>query len=288
MRRALLSFAVLLLAAPSAVRGDVPNDLVVDVRLYEMRSVNPDFASMSDLSFFIDTDGTNVTEQQWLATLARQVPDAFLAKLAFESLPLEGQKARLAVTNRSRTLQVEVDLADYLARGAFNGRFQARFEQGDETLRETSKTIELRSGQTYVMSSAELELSASEYLSHFREYESSEHRSDLYNYLRAYTVFLIVAITPRVAESGREKPVEVTLPRGVELPELVSPAPVKLVGTIALEFDVDEGGVPQNLRIARSSIPEINPLILGAAETWRFPDNAGRPARLELTFEVDR
>ncbi|HXV59812.1 MAG TPA: hypothetical protein VEK15_03895 [Vicinamibacteria bacterium] len=288
MRKALLSVAVLFFAASSAIPGDVPSNLVVDVRLYEMRSVNPDFSSMSDLSFFIDTDGADVTEQQWLATLARQVPDAFLAKLAFETLRLDSSKARLALTNRSRTLQLDIDLADYLARGSFRGRFEARFKQGEETLREAAKTIELRSGQTYVMSTADLELSASEYLSHFREYEDSAHRSDLYDYLRAYTVFLVVAITPRVAEAGSEEPVEVTLPRGVELPELVSPAPVKLVGTIVLEFDVDDGGAPQNLSIARSSIPEINPRILGAAETWRFPDTAGRPARLELSFEVDR
>jgi hypothetical protein len=57
-------------------------------------------------------------------------------------------------------------------------------------------------GQTYVFGSRDLALSASEYVSHFRDFESSDERGKLYENLRAFSFFLVVAVTPRIAEEA--------------------------------------------------------------------------------------
>ena len=57
----------------------IPDNLVVDLRLFESRAISPDYTAMSELSFFIMTDGRDVSAKQWPSTLAKQVPDTFLA-----------------------------------------------------------------------------------------------------------------------------------------------------------------------------------------------------------------
>ncbi len=105
--------------ASSAAEADIPGNLVVDVRLYEARSASPDFRVMENLSFFVDTEGKGVSESQWLATIARQVPEAFLATLAKETLHVDGTTARFVLSKRSRSLELSFDLNEFLDRGTF-------------------------------------------------------------------------------------------------------------------------------------------------------------------------
>ena len=191
--------ALALTGAPAAAGADIPGNLVVDVRIYEARSARPDFRVMENLSFFVDTDGTGVSESQWLATIARQVPEAFLAILANETVEVEGSIARFVLPKRTRRLELSFDLKDFLERGTFAATAAARLARGEETVRAFDRKVELRLGQTYVFGSRDLELSASEYVSHFRDFESSDERGKLYESLRAYSFFLVVAVTPRMA-----------------------------------------------------------------------------------------
>ena len=278
----------LALTTPSAQGEDVPKNLVVDFRLFEARSTSPDFKAMESLAFFIDTDGTGVSDRQWLATIARKVPDSFLATLKTETVKVEGGTALLEVEKRSRSIETRIDLSEFLERGTFNANLTGELKRRNESQRSFEKTIELRAGATFVVSGRGFELSASEYLSHFRDYSDADHRRSVYDRLRNFDVFLVLAVTLRLAdEPDNEAPVMLSLPSDVELPILESPLDVRLVGTIELELDIDANGAPEDVKIVRSSIPEVNPRLLGEALTWRFPNAAGTTGRLvlELTAE---
>ncbi len=286
-QKAAWSLALALAAAPAA-GADVPKNLVVDVRLYEARSASPDFTVMEKLSFFVNTDGTGVSESQWLATIARQVPEAFLATLASETVSVDGSTARLVLSKRTRTLELSFDLKDYLERGTFTSTAAARLVRGEETVRAFDRAVEMRVGQTFVFGSRDLELSASEYVSHFRDFESSEERGELYESLRPYSFFLVVAVTPRLAEEpapGTE-PVPVSVGSNV-IPPLESPLGIPLTGEIALELAIDSTGAPTDSRVLRSSLPEVNARILGESTSFRFPEAAGRKARLTLSLRAE-
>lgn len=284
--RAAWTLALALAGASSASGADIPSNLVLDVRLFEARSTSPDFKVMEKLSFFVDTDGTGVSESQWLATIARQVPDAFLATLSNETVSVEGTTARFVYAKRNRSLELSFDLTEFLDRGTFAAKAQARLARGEETVRSFEQTIELRTGQTYVFGSRDLELSASEYLSHFRDFEDSDARGKLYEGLRPYSFFLVVAVTPRVAESPPSEPISVTLDKNV-IPPLPSPLEIPLVGEIVLELTVDSGGAPTDARVVRSSIPEVNSRVLGESASFRFPEAAGQKARLTLSLRAE-
>ncbi len=279
-----LTFA--LTFASAAAGADVPGNLVIDVRLYEARTASPDFKVMENLSFFVDTDGTGVSESQWLATVARQIPEAFLATLANETVKVDGSTARFILSKRTRSLELSFDLKEFLPRGTFAAKAQARLARGEETVREFDRSVELRLGQTYVFGSRDFELSASEYLSHFRDFESSDDRGKLYEGLRPYSFFLVVAVTPRLAEDAVSEPVPVSLESGV-IPALESPLGIPLVGEIVLELTIDSGGAPKDARIVRSSIPEVNSRILGESASFRFPEAAGKKARLTLSLQAE-
>lgn len=274
-------------AAPIAGAEDLPKNLVVDLRLFEARSRSPDFKTLESLAFFIETEGADVTDRQWLATIARKVPDSYLATLMMATVRVENDAAHLKLDKRSRSFETHVDLSEYLERGTFTATVSGELKRRDEPQRSFEKTIELRAGSTFVVSGAGFELSASEYLSHFRDYSDADHRRDVYDRLRDYGVFLILAVTPRIEEEPAEAPVALSLPPDVEIPLLESPLDVRLVGTVEIEIDVDNGGVPERIRIVRSSLPEVNPRLLGEAPNWRFPDAAGKTGRLvlELTAE---
>ncbi len=278
----------LVTTAPFAHGEDLPNNLVVDFRLFEARSTSPDFKAMESLAFFIDTDGAGVSDRQWLATVARKVPDSFLATLKAETVKVEGGAARLTVEKRSRSFEIRIDLSEFLERGTFNATITGELKRRNESQRSFEQTIELRAGGTFVVSGRGLELSASEYLSHFRDYSDADNRREVYDRLRDFGLFLILAVTLRLEEEPEgEAPVMLSLAPDVVLPLLESPLDVRLVGTIELEIDIDANGVPEDVKIVRSSIPEVNPRILGEASTWRFPDAAGTTGRLvlELTAE---
>jgi hypothetical protein len=270
--------------------ADVPQELVVDIRIFEARSASPDYQAMEELSFFIDTDGSDVTDVQWLATIAPKVPDSFLASLAFETMPVREDRARFELAKRSQKLDFQVDLSGVMERGTFEAPVSVRLERSDRVEREFEQTIELRVGQTYVFSAHGLELSPSEYLSHLRDYEGSKNRTELYRRLRESASFLIVALTPRIATDGGPTladRVTLQLPKDVEVPKLESPFDIPVVGLVRLYFDVDANGVPQNIAIARSSLTEVNPLILAEASNWRFPQAAGKKAQLLLELKAE-
>ena len=284
--RAVQILALALTGASAAAGSDIPSNLVVDVRLYEARSTSPDFRVMEKLSFFVDTDGTGVSESQWLATIARQVPDAFLATLSNETVSVDGSVARFVFSKRNRNLELSFDLKDFLDRGTFAAKAQTRLARGEETVRAFEQAIELRAGQTYVFGSRDLELSASEYVSHFRDFEDSDARGKLYEGLRPYSFFLVVAVTPRLAEAPPSEPVSVTLDENA-IPPLPSPLEIPLVGEIVLELTVDDDGAPSDARVVRSSIPEVNSRILGESASFRFPEAAGQKARLTLSLRAE-
>ncbi|GMR23540.1 MAG: hypothetical protein BMS9Abin37_1981 [Acidobacteriota bacterium] len=292
LSQTLRSAMVLLVALPTASHAlafdDLPADLVVDVRVFEARSRTPDFKAMEELAFFINSAGQGVTERQWLATIARQATDSFLATLAFESLELDTPTAKLELKKRSRTLRLSLDLSEFASEGIFKATVNGELLRRDEPLRSFEQTIELRLGQTSVWSGRDLELSASEYLSHFRDYSDRDHRGELYDKLRDYTTFLIVALSLRPAGGGPAStdPVTLNLPDDVKLPDLESQLGIELIGTIELELDIDESGTPTDVKIVRSSIPEVNSRILGEAEAWRFPDARGKKGRLVLDLRA--
>jgi hypothetical protein len=288
VRRVAAAASLWLLAASGSAtaQGESPGELVLDVRIFEARSSSPSFALFQNLSFFIDTDGTDVSEVQWLGTIARQVPEAFVAVLAHETLPVSGGRARFGYELRSRGVELDFDLSDLLTKGTFPARLRGAFTEGENERASFERELELRVGQTFVFSGADLELAPSDYLSHFREYRDGGGRARLYEYLRNDVFFLLVAVTPRMA-SGAPKPVvDVALPKGVELPELESRVGVELVGTLVLEFDVDGAGAPVSPVVRRSTVPELTPRMLLELADWRFPEAAGRRARLTLKLRA--
>ena len=288
LRSAMLLLVALATASPAPALDDLPGDLVIDIRVFEARSRTPDFKAMEELAFFINTDGQGVSENQWLATVARQAADSFLATLAFESLDVDGATAELELEKRSRKLKLSLDLSEFVSEGIFNATFDGELLRRADSLRSFEQTIELRLGRTYVWSSRDLEMSASEYLSHFRDYSDAEHRGELYDELREFTTFLIVALSLRPAggEPALADAVTLDLPDDVELPDFQSPLGIELIGTIELELDIDGSGAPTDVKIVRSSIPEVNSRILGEAEAWRFPDARGQKGRLVLELKA--
>jgi hypothetical protein len=277
----------ILLGLPGLARPmDVPANLVLDVRVFEARSTQPNFQVMENLSFFVNTDGTGVSESQWLATVARQVPESMLATLATERVSPDGPQSRLELDKRSRAFVLDVNLGQYLDKGTFKAATQVALQRGDERLRQFDREIELRLGQTYVWSGRELELSASEYVSHFRDFEDNDHRGQLYEKLRGFTLFLVVAVTPRLVDTPPGEVVELSLPENL-VPKLQSPLQIPLVGEIVLDLLLDGGGAATTIAIERSSIPEVNPRILGEAALWTFPDAAGKRARLTLKLRAE-
>ncbi len=273
---------------PTAHGANVPNNLVVDFRLFEARSTSPDFKTMESLAFFIDTDGAGVTDRQWLATIAGKVPDSFLATLMTETVKVKGGAALFKVDKRSRSFETRVDLSEFLERGTFDATATGELKRRNESERSFEQTIELRAGRTSVVSGRGFELSASEYLSHFRDYSDGDNRRNVYDRLRNFGVFLILAVTLRLEEEpGGEAPITLSLPPDVELPVLESPLDVRLVGTVELELDIDASGAPEDVKIVRSSIPEVNPRLLGEASKWRFPNAAGATGRIVLELVAE-
>ena len=91
--------------------GSAP--LVVEVRVFEIRRLNSDFSPIEDLSFLVDTDGSSVQVSEWLATLARRVPDAYFAQLlTFGPTPAESE-AEWQITRRDprRAIRLRMDFS---------------------------------------------------------------------------------------------------------------------------------------------------------------------------------
>ena len=290
LSQTLRSVVLLLVALPTGGRAassdDPPVDLIVDVRVFEARSRTPDFKAMEELGFFINTDGQSVTERQWLATVAGHAADSFVATLAFETLEVNATTAKLELEKRSRKLRLSLDLSEFASEGVFNATVDGELLRRNQSQRSFQHAIELRLGQTYVWSSRDLEMSASEYLSYFRDYPD-DHRGELYDKLRDFTTFLVVVVSLRRAGGSPESDtVTLNLPDDVKIPDFESPLGIEIMGTIELELDINDFGTPTDVKIVRSSIPEVNSRILGEAEAWRFPEARGKKGRLVLELKA--
>jgi hypothetical protein len=82
------------------------------------------------------------------------------------------------------------------------------------------------------------------------------------------------------------EPVSVSVDPSV-IPPLESPLGIPLVGEIVLDLDIDSKGAPTNARIVRSSIPEVNSRVMGESASFRFPEAAGKKARLTLSLRAE-
>jgi hypothetical protein len=179
------------------------------------------------------------------------------------------------------------DLKDFIERGTFNAMAATRLIRGEEAVRQFERKVELRVGQTYVFGSRELELSASEYVSHIRDFEDTEDRGKLYESLRPFSFFLVVAVTPRILDEN--VPASASVAVSIDpsrIPKLESPLAIPLVGEIVLELALDANGAPTDVKVLRSSLPEVNARVLGEAMSFRFPEAAGKKARLTLPLHV--
>jgi len=276
---------------PSAPSFPIPDNLVIDLRLFESRSTAPNYAAMSGLSFFIMTDGRDVSAMQWPSTLSKQVPDTFLAALIADTVPVEQGVARFEWTTGTRSIHSEVHIESYHPAGTFKAQIQIRFMRGSDVLREHQRELDLQMHRTTVWSGDELEITPSDYLSHFREFADREGRGQLYELLRPNTFFLILAATPRLLTEEEARRWEaartLALPPGVEPPALGNPTGIPLKGTILLSFELDENGRPVNPQIARSSFPEANLRMVEEAMQWQFPAAQGDPRAGRIEIELD-
>lgn len=269
--------------------------LVLDVRVFETRMMNPDRDAMRELDFFIATDGRSVTANEWLATIAQKVPGAFLAALAFETVRVEKHAAHVGWTAfRARALDMDIDLvADHPPRD-FKANVKTTFSRAGRPLRQLEKEVVLQLSHTTVWSAEELEIPLTDYISQFREYADREHRGLLYEELRGRSIFLVVAITPRrLAEDELPQlaPEELSPPSGAVLPEIDNTLGVPVRGTVTVGFEISPSGSPLNPQIVSSSLPEANPRLLGAIARWTFPPssrngNRRRWGRVEVSVEL--
>src|SRR3989304_9521134 len=104
--------------APPPVAFEIPDNLVLDLRLFESRAISPDLTVMENLNFFIMTDGRDVTAEQCPSTLAKKVPDSFLAALISDTAPVERGVGGFDWTTGSRGIRTEIRVEDYQPAGA--------------------------------------------------------------------------------------------------------------------------------------------------------------------------
>ncbi len=273
--------------APAPVSFPIPENLVLDFRVFESRTEYPDYDAMETLSFFIDTDGRAVTATQWPGTIAKKVPETFLAALIFDTAPVVDGVSRFEWSKGSRRIKTEIRIEGFHPAGTFKAQLESQFIRGNRTTKELSRELELQMKRTSVWSSSELEMAASDYISHFREYLDRENRGQLYEMLRPYTFFLIMVVTPRIlTEEESVPPRTLSLPADAEIPMLDNSVGFPLKGTIVLSFGVDESGAPVNPQVLRSTMPEANLQVLAQAARWRFPASKD-PGRGEVEIKLE-
>ncbi len=251
----------------------LPDNLVVDLRVFEARSSNPDLSTLNQLSYFVNTDGRKATANQWLATLANKVSGAWLAQLAYETVPVEQGRARLRLPNGSRSFNLDIDFDSFHPSGLFKAQAAATLMREGEPIRRFEREVYFQLGRTSLWSGSDLELAVTDYISHFREYRDREGRGLLFEKLRAERIHLILAATPRLCrdeETGQLSPKRLTLPPGRVIPELDNPYDVPMKGTVLVGFELDAEGKPVNPQIVRTTLPEANPHILRESLGWRF------------------
>jgi hypothetical protein len=279
---------------PTQESLSIPENLVADLRVFEARSANPDYDAFGSLSFFINTDGRQVTANQWLATVAGKIPDSFVAAIANKTVRVEGTVARFEWIHRSRSFHVDIDFSSYHPSSRFGTGFQVTWKRRGETFRQFAKPVTLKVGQTTAWSAQDLEVNLRDYLSNFRGYRDTEHRGLLFEKLRTRSIHLILVATARLLaedETAQLSPEKLQKPADKPMPEIDNPLGVPLSGKVVVGFEIGPSGIPMNPQIVWSTAPEANPRILGEVALWRFPPPTGAPAgrrwgEVELEVEV--
>lgn len=295
MRRApgLLPGAAVLLAIPAAATAASPDDdggpapLVVEVRAFEIRRLNSDFSPIEDLSFRVDSDGAAVQVSEWLATLARRIPDAYFAQLLTLGPAPVGSEARWAVTRKDarRSIRVRVASSSREPPAPGDGEPQSRFrldfdlDRGGTAAQRIRVEGPIEAGMTRMVSGRDFELSLSRYLSWFRDPEDLEARGQLYEKIRNRNIYLALGITFRVREPSAP-PVRLRPPADPQLAGLRSPLVGNAEGILRLRVHLDAAGEVNHTEVLETTLPEVTPRVLGIVSGWRFPQAAGREGRL--------
>lgn len=261
--------------------------LVVEVRVFEIRRLNSDFSPIEQLSFLVDTDGANVQVSEWLATLARRIPDAYFAQLLTLGPAPATSEARweLRRADGRRGIRVRV-YPPPPGTPAPQQAEEPRFRLDLDLLRPSGTAQEIRfqgpiePGMTRMVSGLDFEIPLSRYMSWFREPGDLEARGRLYEKLRDRSTYLALGITFRAAEATSGPPVRLRPPEDPDLLQLRSPLIGAAEGAVSLRVALDEAGVVLHTEVLETTLPEVTPRVLGIVSSWRFPQAAGREGRL--------
>lgn len=286
--------AGLLFAGFPAVAADGEDaPLVVEVRVFEVRRLNSDFSPIEDLSFLVNTDGSSVQVSEWLATLARRIPDAYFAQLlTLGPAPAESEASwTVRREDGRRAVRMRFRPAAGDARAAAQpdlpetARPESRFRLGFDLLRGGTAAQAIRvqgpiePGMTRMVSGREFELTLSRYLSWFREPRDLPAREELYESIRDQNIYLAFGITFR-REEPAPPPVRLEPPEEPQFRELRSPLVGNAEGALRIRVHLDDEGLVAHTEILETTLPEVTPRVLGIVFGWRFPQAAGRKGRL--------
>lgn len=250
------------------------------VRVFEVRRINSDFGPIEGLSFRLENDGSRVHPSQWLATLARQVPNGFLAQLLslrLDRLPEAGAPAWEGQHVRGRrAVRVRVEDDPGAATEAAGTRTELTLLRDGEPVWTASAMDALDPGATVVQSGRDFEVSPSRYLSWFRHAPDLAARERLYGRLRGHSIWLVVTVSRPAEAVPAASPLRLDPPRDPRLEELESTVVPEAEGVTELLIRLDRGGRPLHFDIASTTLPEVTPRLLGIASGWRFPEAADR------------
>ena len=299
-----LVLAALLFGAPAGTAAAAPDSredagpLVVEVRVFEIRRLNSDFSPLEDLSFRVDSDGTAVQVSEWLATLARRIPDAYFAQLltlgpapaaAEVKWEIRRQDGRRAIRMRVRPAPANAPASSSVSGGGTSEANEPppRFWLDFDLLRTGSAAQEIKlqgpiePGMTRMVSGLNFEITLSRYLSWFREPGDLAARELLYESIRNRNIYLAFGITFRRLEGPAPPPaVRLRPPDDPRLRQLRSPLVGNAEGIVRLRVYLDEEGAVNHTEILETTLPEVTPRVLGIVSGWQFPQAAGREGRL--------
>ena len=287
--------AGLLFAGSPAVAGDSEDaPLAVEVRVFEVRRLNSDFSPIEDLSFLVNTDGSSVQVSEWLATLARRIPDAYFAQLltlgpapagSETSWTVRRRDGRRAVRMRFRPTPDEPRTAAAQPDVPEAPHPESRFRLALDLLRGGTAAQQIRvqgavePAMTRMVSGRDFEITLSRYLSWFREPGELPAREELYESIRDQNIYLAFGITFRRQEPA-PPPVRLRPPEEPQFRELRSPLVGNAEGALRLRVHLDAEGQVAHTEILETTLPEVTPRVLGIVFGWRFPQAAGREGRL--------
>lgn len=275
----------MILLAAAAVEAA---ELVPVVRVFEIRRLNSDFSPLDGLSFRVDSDGAGVRVSDWLATLARRIPDAYFAQLLTltpaEAAPGAGWEQTLRRGPRAIRVRVAPTPAGPDQRFRVDFTLLRRAEPAQTIRREGA----VRAGTTLMLSGRDFEIPLTRYLSWFREPGDREARGRLYQELRGRTIFLALGITFQPEASGARLPVRLRAPDDSRLAELQTSLVGETEGGMRLQVQLDDEGFAEHTEVLETTLPEVTPRVLGIASGWKFPHAAGKTARLAFRVRAVR